>query len=904
MLAFDERDLTVRLTNGTNKVVRVAQEPYVVRGGCKVSFTQLLPGEVGTIKVSSKYRTRVKAAALTQRVHHSAVIELIVGEERLIIAELCPLGQSRGGRNRFHFSFSSDGNKPLASFLHELPKEFMGSNDGSSNSARGKDHMARTIRSPSVRDVDLVLLSDDVGAIESWDSLTKLRFAELCREHQPQSLVQMLFVIDALGAINSLEHAMLNDRAYAFDLLVTAFVQSGLLALGADGLRRNLARWEEARRKTPIGNRPDVEYFAYNSINAEHEAEEGERPDEIERLEELVEASSLLVRAVLFQCFASLHRTAEHFRDEGLWSDAFDETDRGSESDESHCSSSSSSGDLFGLGSSRQSSQQEEALAEHLTSSRDVRSTVRSEDGDSGSCSDTLSGDEQASNFSHMCTYLFTCSSQKKREHIQHGQTTTDLLIHLVHKCMVTSAGSVKRRSALYEFVATSLLPSAGGKALLEFSKVLPVAQRVLRVRGKDFPESECKTFSTDALANLDDGLIAGPEEILRSFGDQTPKCKTMSTNSKSGEFFFMSGDSKFLVKTISDEESVLMRKMLPHIQHHIRKWPQSLIVRFVGLFHIDVPTRELSRYFVVMRSVFDPERDIKEIFDLKGSLHNRRKKDGERVGKDEDWLGLEQLMKLTDKDSRELLAMHELDAELLQKHEVMDYSLLVGVHHIPEKDRAMIQRSAGFWKPSCGILSADCSTVYYAGLIDFLIGFDLRKEAEHLIRIVQGVGASASCVSPEDYAKRQARFLRDRVVADCGGVGQMGRLKIEIHSARSLFAGDWGVSSDPYVAVTLGLLTARTATVRRDLNPTWNCTLSLPVNGAHFDRDIVLSVWDEDMEAVAGSDDFLGEVAVPVTKVLGDKAVELHDVPLTKIGKGTLSAKISFEAAVVYVTC
>lgn len=47
-------------------------------------------------------------------------------------------------------------------------------------------------------------------------------------------------------------------------------------------------------------------------------------------------------------------------------------------------------------------------------------------------------------------------------------------------------------------------------------------------------------------------------------------------------------------------------------------------------------------------------------------------------------------------------------------------------------------------------------------GLIDFLIHFGLRKQAEHLLRAAQGHGHDTSCVDPADYAARQAGELGD----------------------------------------------------------------------------------------------------------------------------------------------
>lgn len=67
--------------------------------------------------------------------------------------------------------------------------------------------------------------------------------------------------------------------------------------------------------------------------------------------------------------------------------------------------------------------------------------------------------------------------------------------------------------------------------------------------------------------------------------------------------------------------------------------------------------------------------------------------------------------------------------------------------------------------------------------------------------------------------------------------------------------------SSDPFCRVQLGGLRARTRTINRDLNPAWNEKFALDLRGdSNWTlRDLVISVWDEDLGGV--SQDFLGEV-------------------------------------------
>lgn len=131
-----------------------------------------------------------------------------------------------------------------------------------------------------------------------------------------------------------------------------------------------------------------------------------------------------------------------------------------------------------------------------------------------------------------------------------------------------------------------------------------------------------------------------GASQLLQSLGPGSAELVGMSTNSKSGEFFYLSGDRRFIIKTISDGEAQVLHAMLPCYQHHLRTCARSFLTRFAGFFHLRIGG-SFSRYFVVMASVFDPECPIHETYDLKGSLFQRSAGEGESVGKDADWLEL-----------------------------------------------------------------------------------------------------------------------------------------------------------------------------------------------------------------------------------------------------------------------
>eukprot|EP00415_Alexandrium_ostenfeldii_P000232 UN0232 len=294
------------------------------------------------------------------------------------------------------------------------------------------------------------------------------------------------------------------------------------------------------------------------------------------------------------------------------------------------------------------------------------------------------------------------------------------------------------------------------------------------------------------------------------------------------------------------------------------------------------------------MTSVFNPHWKVHETYDLKGSIYNRKKKERESIGKDEDWLANGCHVRVSAELRRELCAVHELDATLLNSFKIMDYSVLVGIHHLEEGEK-----EGQDWLKSGGILSEDGSAVYFVGLIDFSIKYSLKKHAETLVNVLKGCDQRASCVSQDSYAMRQVRFVRDHVFRAEGcdeDAGSLGVLTVHVFSGRNLVAADWQGTSDPYVRVTLGLLCQQTHTVQRNCNPSWDCIVKLPVNAQHTTQNIELAVWDEDANrALRGSDDFLGKLLVPMAAVLAEPQ-ELVNARLLDIKHGQLTVRLAFQ--------
>lgn len=145
------------------------------------------------------------------------------------------------------------------------------------------------------------------------------------------------------------------------------------------------------------------------------------------------------------------------------------------------------------------------------------------------------------------------------------------------------------------------------------------------------------------------------------------------------------------MIKTQSPAESKFLRRILAHYYSHVMSYPHSYITRFFGMHRLKMPHLRRSVHFVVMQSVFaSPEgREVHEMFDLKGSSVGRSASEKERasgpsrcVYKDNDLVDSDTVIKLGPGRREAFLAQIAQDASFLQSMGIMDYSLLLGIHH------------------------------------------------------------------------------------------------------------------------------------------------------------------------------------------------------------------------------
>ncbi|PNW79094.1 hypothetical protein CHLRE_09g400478v5 [Chlamydomonas reinhardtii] len=190
------------------------------------------------------------------------------------------------------------------------------------------------------------------------------------------------------------------------------------------------------------------------------------------------------------------------------------------------------------------------------------------------------------------------------------------------------------------------------------------------------------KDYSPRVFRNLRNMYGIADADYMLSLGGSSALWQ-LNSPGKSGCMFFLSDDERFLVKTMRKTEIKTLLELLPKYYSYMEGQPQNLVIRFFGVHGVKQVHGRTVR-FVVMHNMFNTDLQIHKKFDLKGSTDGRTTgphvspNDPKTVFKD---LDLDLQFLLDPAHHAALIRQINNDAEFLRAVEVMDYSLLLGIH-------------------------------------------------------------------------------------------------------------------------------------------------------------------------------------------------------------------------------
>ena len=322
------------------------------------------------------------------------------------------------------------------------------------------------------------------------------------------------------------------------------------------------------------------------------------------------------------------------------------------------------------------------------------------------------------------------------------------------------------------------------------------------------------KDYAPLVFRNLRNFWRVDKYEYMHSICNPDSNFLEFMSNSKSGMYFFISHDKKYMIKTLKDNECKFLRRILPHYFRYMIKNPNSFINQYYGLHRVKMPHLNRKIHFVVMNNILHTPKPIHTLYDLKGATYSGRyvkrskfetaSKDSKVCGKDLNFQGFTDDNKSSNKKNtgqsvskyrqwlkigkaeRKLAFVDQIaaDSVFLAKMKIMDYSLLIGVHgrdpqqvygYIPhdanncDKDETKVGKipvslfkrdDGGFWgMNNDGTLNNE---IYYIGIIDILQQYNLLKFTENKYKsyFSKDCSTEISALPPQKYAKRFIEFI------------------------------------------------------------------------------------------------------------------------------------------------
>jgi len=238
------------------------------------------------------------------------------------------------------------------------------------------------------------------------------------------------------------------------------------------------------------------------------------------------------------------------------------------------------------------------------------------------------------------------------------------------------------------------------------------------------------------------------------------------SSSGKSGADMWFTRDNQFLLKTLKEHEAENFLQISKAYTQYLEKNPRSLLIRILCLGVLKFSRR--STYIVLMNNLFYDGSSVNARYDLKGSTRGR-------ITTKEELTALGDMAVLKDMNltrpfrlgrmKQSVMKQFKRDLQFLQKWNLMDYSVLVGITTGVDKSTSIQQdcKTPEELRLGTTIIRNKNSLTgdkLWLGIIDYLVCFDGRKAWENGFKRLIYLSEDFSAVAADKYSTRLYKFF------------------------------------------------------------------------------------------------------------------------------------------------
>ncbi|XP_065367001.1 phosphatidylinositol 4-phosphate 5-kinase type-1 alpha [Calliphora vicina] len=199
------------------------------------------------------------------------------------------------------------------------------------------------------------------------------------------------------------------------------------------------------------------------------------------------------------------------------------------------------------------------------------------------------------------------------------------------------------------------------------------------------YSEFRFKVYAPIAFRYFRDLFGIAPDDFLMSIC--AAPLRQLSNPGASGSIFYLTDDDEFIIKTVQKKECEFLQKLLPGYYMNLSQNPRTLLPKFFGLYCFHYNTKNVR--LVAMNNLLPSDIKMHAKYDLKGSTFRRKASKAERqkaspTYKDLDFMEHYPNGIFLEMDKyNALIKTIQRDCMVLESFQIMDYSLLVGIHNL-----------------------------------------------------------------------------------------------------------------------------------------------------------------------------------------------------------------------------